>query len=152
MARMKKTRGGQRKSPAKGKTAARSRGANTFEEYLARVPEAARGNFDKLRAAVLAAVPAEAVETISYGIPAIRYGKVAVWYAAFAEHCSLFPTAAVIDAFKGELKGYTTSKGTIQFPVDKPLPSSLVKKMVKARLARLEGSEKTVNSGGGRKR
>ena len=61
-----------------------------------------------------------------------------VWFAAFANHCSLFPTAAVIEQFKDELKGYTLSKGTIQFPTDKPLPDALVKKMVQARVAQAE--------------
>jgi len=63
---------------------------------------------------------------------------VLVWFAAFAKHCSLFPTAAVIEEFKDELKGYTLSKGTIQFPIDKPLPDALVKEMVQARVAQVE--------------
>jgi uncharacterized protein YdhG (YjbR/CyaY superfamily) len=58
-----------------------------------------------------------------------------VWFAAFPKHCSLFPTAAVIEKFKNELKSFRTSKGTIRFPVDKPLSPALVKKLVKARLA-----------------
>jgi len=58
-----------------------------------------------------------------------------VWFAAFSNHCSLFPTGAVIEAFKKELKGFSTSKGTIQFSTDKPLPIALVKKLVKARVA-----------------
>ena len=58
-----------------------------------------------------------------------------VWFAAFSNHCSLFPTASVIEAFKHELTGFSTSKGTIQFPIDKPLPSALIKKLVKARVA-----------------
>jgi uncharacterized protein YdhG (YjbR/CyaY superfamily) len=57
-------------------------------------------------------------------------------------HCSLFPTAAVIAEFKKELKGYTLSKGTIQFPANKPLPSALVQKMVKARVAKIEGKKR----------
>ena len=75
---------------------------------------------------------------ISYGIPAFKYKKVLVWYAAFADHCSLFPTAGVIAKFKDELKGYKISKGTVQFPIDKPFPATLLKKMVKARLAEVE--------------
>lgn len=130
---MKKTKTSKRKAGAKN-----LRGVKSIEGYLATVPEAARSNFGKLRTAVLSVVSRGAVETISYGIPAILCGKVAVWYAAFARHCSLFPTGAVIDAFRSELKGYVTSKGTIQFPIDKPLPVALVKKIVKARLARLE--------------
>jgi len=80
-------------------------------------------------------MPAEATEAISYGIPAFKYNGPLVWFAAFSNHCSLFPGASVIKAFKNELKGYKTSKGTIHFPVEKPLPAGLVKKMVKARLA-----------------
>jgi uncharacterized protein YdhG (YjbR/CyaY superfamily) len=63
---------------------------------------------------------------------------VLVWFAAFSDHCSLFPTASVIEAFKKELKGFSTSKGTIRFPTDKPLPAVLVKKLVKARVAQNE--------------
>jgi uncharacterized protein YdhG (YjbR/CyaY superfamily) len=65
-----------------------------------------------------------------------------VWFAAFSDHCSLFPTASVIKAFKKELKDYRISKGTIQFPVDKPLPADLVKKMVKARIAEMKGKKR----------
>ena len=73
-------------------------------------------------------MPAEATETISYQMPAIRHNGVLVWYAAFSGHCSLFPTAAVMDKFKNELKGFKTSKGTVQFALDKPLPVALIKK------------------------
>ncbi len=75
-------------------------------------------------------------------MPVFKYKGVLVWFAAFADHCSLFPTAGVIAAFKNELKAYRTSKGTIQFPVNKPLPAPLVKKMVKARLAQIEGKKR----------
>jgi hypothetical protein len=78
---------------------------------------------------------AEATEAISYGIPVFKYKGPLVWFAAFSNHCSLFPGASVIKAFANELKGYKTSKGTIHFPVDKALSAALVKKMVKARLA-----------------
>lgn len=83
-------------------------------------------------------MPSETSEIVSYGMPAFKYKKVLVWFAAFSGHCSLFPTAAVIEAFKDELKGFSTSKGTIQFPTDQPLPHALVKKIVKARLAQIE--------------
>jgi len=107
------------------------------EEYLARVPEPARTTLTKLRATIRSAVPAETTEVLSYRIPAFKYNSVLVWYAAFADHCSLFPTNAVIEAFKNDLAMYTLSKGTIQFPVDKPLPASLVRKMVKMRVAQV---------------
>jgi len=87
-------------------------------------------------------VPPEATETISYRIPAFKYGEVLIWFAAFSDHCSLFPTAAVIEAFKKELAPYRTSKGTIHFPTDEPLPTPLLKKMVKARVAHVENKKK----------
>jgi uncharacterized protein YdhG (YjbR/CyaY superfamily) len=67
---------------------------------------------------------------------------VLVWFAAFSDHCSLFPTASVIEAFKKKLKGFSTSKGTIQFPTDKPLPTALIKKMMKARVAQNESKKR----------
>lgn len=104
------------------------------EEYLARVPEPAQTTLRKLRATIRAAAPKEATEGISYGMPAFRYKGALVAYAAFKKHCSFFPMqASLIDELKDELKAYRTSKGTLQFPVDKPLPAALVKKMVKYR-------------------
>jgi uncharacterized protein YdhG (YjbR/CyaY superfamily) len=82
------------------------------------------------------------VEVISYGIPAFKHKKVLMWYAAFSDHCSLFPTASVIEKFKEELKGFRVSKGTIHFPVDKSLSATLLKKMAKARLAEVEGKKR----------
>ena len=130
---MKKVKSGQR-SPA-----AKSSGApKTVDEYLARVPEPARGTLNKIRAAIRSAVPPEATEDISYGMPAFTYKGTLVWFAAFADHCSLFPTPSVIEAFKNELKNFSTSKGTIHFSTDKPLPAALVKNLVKARVAQIE--------------
>jgi len=86
-------------------------------------------------------VPAKATETISYQIPAFRHNVVLVWYAAFSNHCSLFPTAAVMDKFKNELKSFITSKGTVQFPLDKPLPVALIKKIVKSRVTQSENKK-----------
>ncbi len=113
-----------------------------MDEYVAGVPEPARSTLNKIRAAIRSAVPPEATETISYRIPAFKYKGVLVWFAAFSNHCSLFPTASVIAAFKKELRGFSTSKGTIQFPTDKPLPSALVKKLVKARVAQNESKKR----------
>ena len=130
---MKKAKSGSRSSSREGKGALKA-----VDDYLAGVPEPARSTLNKIRAAIRSAVPAEATETISYRIPAFKYKGVLVWYAAFSNHCSLFPTASVVEAFKDELKGFTTSKGTIHFPTDKPLPAALVKKMVKLRVAQIE--------------
>jgi len=106
--------------------------------YLAGVPEPARSSLQKIRAAIQSVVPPGTTETISYGMPAFKYHGILVYFAAFSDHCSLFPTALAIEQFKNELKGFQTSKGTIQFTTDKPLPISLVKKMVKARIAQNE--------------
>ena len=112
-----------------------------MDEYLAGVPEPARTTLKRIRAAIRSAAPPEAKETISYGIPAIKYNGVLVWFAAFSDHCSLFPTASVIQKFKSDLKRYSTSKGTIKFPTDKPLPAALIRKMVRARVAQMEGKK-----------
>lgn len=130
---MKKASSRTGRSPAKANTA-----PSSVEEYLAAVPEPARGTLNKVRRVIRSVVPADTEEVISYLIPAFKYKKIVVWYAAFSEHCSLFPTASVIARFKDELKDYTISKGTIQFPVDKPLPAALLKKIVKARLMDIE--------------
>ena len=114
----------------KGKVAAK-----TVDEYLARVPEPAQSTLTHIRAVIRSVAPKGATEVISYGIPMFKYNGMLVGYAAFAKHCSLFPTGSgVIERFAKDLKGYKTSKGTIQFPSDEPLPDALVKKIVKARV------------------
>ena len=110
----------------------------SVKAYLARVDGPAKGTFGKLRAAILSAAPKQATETISYRIPAVRHKGILVWFAAFRDHCSLFPTAAVVRQFKDELGAYKTSKGTIQFPAGKAPPAGLVRRIVKARVARVE--------------
>ena len=92
---MKKAKSAKQKSAPKIKAAPAS-----VDAYLAHVPTGSRGAFEKMRAAVRSAVPKEAVETISYGMPAFKKEKILVWFAAFADHCSLFPTAAVIAEFR----------------------------------------------------
>jgi uncharacterized protein YdhG (YjbR/CyaY superfamily) len=137
MAHMKKVKSVNRRSAAQGSGAPK-----TVDEYLAGVPEPARGTLNKIRAAIRSAVPPEATEAISYGMPAFKYKGTLVWFAAFSDHCSFFPTASVIEAFKNELKGFSTSKGTIHFTTDKLLPAALVKKMVKARVAQSESKKR----------
>jgi uncharacterized protein YdhG (YjbR/CyaY superfamily) len=128
-------------------SSAKNTGAETVDKYLALVPEPARSTLNKSRDRVRSAVPTHTTEVISYQIPAFKidtptHQGMIVWYAAFANHCSLFPTASVIEKFKEELKGYRLSKGTIQFPVNQPLPAALLKKMVKARLSAIERKRK----------
>jgi uncharacterized protein YdhG (YjbR/CyaY superfamily) len=134
---MKKVKSRKRSSAAKSKGAPKN-----VDAYLAGVPEPARSFLSKMRAAIRSVVPPEATETISYRIPAFKHKRVLVWFAAFANHCSLFPTASVIEAFRDELKGFSTSKGTVHFPLDKPVPTALIKKLVKARVAQSESSKR----------
>jgi uncharacterized protein YdhG (YjbR/CyaY superfamily) len=128
----------QAKSPQRD--AAKAKAApQDVDEYLARVPEPARGTLNKMRAMIRSMVPPETTEALSYGMPAFKYKGPLVGYAAFSNHCSLFPmNSSLIETFHDELKNFPTSKGTIRFPVDKPLSAALVKKIVKARIAENE--------------
>ncbi|MBZ5600470.1 MAG: DUF1801 domain-containing protein [Acidobacteriia bacterium] len=108
--------------------------ARDIDAYLATVPAVPRATLEKLRRTIQAAAP-KATEKISYQIPTFDYLGSLVALAAFKNHCSLFPMSmAVIAAHQRELEPYETSKGTIRFPLDKPLPAGLIKKMVKARI------------------
>jgi len=121
------------------KTLSGDRAPQDVDEYLAGVLEPARSTLKKVRAMIRSAAPPAATETISYRIPTFKYKGPLLGFAAFSKHCSLFPmSAAVVEAFQNELDGFSTSKGTIRFPVDKPLPAALVKKLVKARIAENE--------------
>jgi len=135
---MKKQKPGKR-TPASNPNAA----PKTIDAYLAHVPEPAHSTLQRVRAAIRSALPPAATETISYKIPAFRHGEIIIWFAAFTDHCSLFPTGRIIEMFKDDLKPYALSKGTIQFPIDKPLPSALIKRMVKARLAQIAAKKRS---------
>lgn len=122
--------------PARRKAAEKSNDPpKSVDEYLASVPEPARTTLNTIRATIRSAVPQEATEVISYRIPAFKYKGMLVWFGAFSDHCSLFPGPGIMEAFKDELKRYSISKGTVQFPLDKPLPATLLRKIVKARVA-----------------
>jgi uncharacterized protein YdhG (YjbR/CyaY superfamily) len=117
--------------------------AKSVDEYLATVSEPARTTLNKIRAVIRSTVPPETTEVISYRMPTFKYKGALVAFAAFTEHCSLFPmNSSLIAKFKNDLKGYQTAKGTIRFPVDKPLPTALLKKIVKARIADNENKKK----------
>jgi uncharacterized protein YdhG (YjbR/CyaY superfamily) len=107
----------------------------TITDYLARVSPEKRAALEKLRRAIKSAVP-KAEECISYGVPAFRLGgKLLVAFGAATNHCAFYPGAAPVRAHKKELKAYNTSKGTVRFPADRPLPATLVRKLVKTRIA-----------------
>ena len=109
----------------------------TPDAYLAAVSADKRAALETLRQNIKATVP-EAEECISYGVPAFRLnGKFLVAYAAAKNHCAFYPGSVV--ATVKELKNYDTSKGTIRFPADKPLPTALVRKLVKLRIAKIGG-------------
>ncbi|HVC46416.1 MAG TPA: DUF1801 domain-containing protein [Terracidiphilus sp.] len=125
------------------KAAGKGVGKPAVNAYLARVPEPARSTLEKVRAVIRAAAPAEAEEAISHGMAAFRYKGALVAYAAFKNHCSFFPMqSSLMDQMKEEVAGYRTAKGTLQFPLDKPLPAALVRKMVKGRVAENERKAK----------
>jgi uncharacterized protein YdhG (YjbR/CyaY superfamily) len=120
----------------------KSRVALSVDEYMAGVAEPARSTLNKIRATIRSAAPPDATEAISYRIPTFRYKGALLGFAAFSNHCSLFPMSlAVMAALKDDLKNYDTSKGTIHFPIDKPLPVALIKKIVKARTAENESKK-----------
>jgi uncharacterized protein YdhG (YjbR/CyaY superfamily) len=109
----------------------------SVDEYLAALPEERRAAVGKLRRTINAAAP-EATETIAYGMPALRShgGQFLVSYAAYKKHYSLFPASgAVVEALGEELTPYLAGKGTIQFPADRAIPSAVVTKIVKVRVA-----------------
>ena len=107
----------------------------TVDEYLARVPPKFRTALRQLRKTIKAAAP-DADEVISYQMPAFRQNGMLVYYAAYEDHCSLFPASAKVRRqFSAELKPFEAGKGTLHFTPDRPLPAALVTRIVKARLA-----------------
>ena len=116
----------------------------TMDEYIARFPKDVRDVLEKLRRVIRESAP-KAEETISYGIPTFDLnGRHLVHFAAYKNHVGFYPTSSWIKAFKKELSPFKTSKGTVQFPLDKPIPFDLVKKIVKFRVKENESKRKIV--------
>jgi uncharacterized protein YdhG (YjbR/CyaY superfamily) len=119
-----------------------SAAATTIDGYLARLEPGQRAALEALRQVIRKAAP-KAEEVISYGMPAFRQNGPLIGFAASGKHCSLHPmNGHTVGDFAADLAGYSTSKGTIRFPCDKPLPAALVKKIVKARVAENEAAAK----------
>jgi uncharacterized protein YdhG (YjbR/CyaY superfamily) len=109
-----------------------------IDAYLKQVAQPAKATLEALRAAIREALP-DAEETISYSIPAFRRGGVVAGFAATASHCALYLfSGSITTRFRDELSRYDVSKGTVRFPPDRPLPKSLVKKLLRARVAEIE--------------
>jgi len=101
----------------------------TVDEYFSALPEKAKGNMIKIRTTIKEVIP-EAEEIISYNMPAFRFHGILLYYAAHKAHIGFYPgNAGFIITFREELKGFATSKGTIQFPLEKELPLELIKKI-----------------------
>jgi uncharacterized protein YdhG (YjbR/CyaY superfamily) len=111
----------------------------SIDQYLASVSDDKRAALERLRKAIRAAAP-KAEECIAYQIPSYRLdGRFLLSFGAGANHCAFYPGSAAIEAHRKELGGYDTSKGTIRFPADRPLPAALVRKLVRARIAAAAG-------------
>ena len=107
--------------------------AKDIDEYIAHQPKEVQVILQKIRETIRKAAPG-AKESISYQIPTFKMGRNLVHFAAFREHISFFPSSSGVEKFKQELAGYTTSKGTIQFPLGKPIPYGLITKITKFRV------------------
>ena len=110
-----------------------SRKFKTVDEYFSTFPATTKSILMEMRETIRQAAP-QAEELISYNIPAFKFHGVLVYYAAYERHIGFYPTASPMRVFKKELADYKTSKGAIQFPIGKPIPTALVKKIVKFRM------------------
>ena len=112
----------------------RMSGSKSVDEYIASFPEPVQQILEKIRETIKELAPA-AIEKIAYGIPTFWLNENLVHFAAFKSHIGFYPSPSGIEAFKDELSKFKTSKGAVQFPIDKPIPLSLIKKIVKYRVA-----------------
>lgn len=124
--------------PSKSATSDTKATAQRIRSYIAALPPDARRTARTLRTTIRSVVPG-AVEVFSYGIPGFRFeDRALVWYAGWRHHLSLYPIGTALrQKYATDLEGYKTSKGTVQFPLDKPLPVALIKCLVKARVAQV---------------
>lgn len=112
-----------------------------IDDYISRAPEDVRPKLEQLRQIIKKAAPG-AEEAISYSMPAFKLNGVLVYFAAFKDHIGFFPTGAGVSHFKKELEAYSTSKGTVRLPLDKPIPITLIEKIVKFRVKENQDKKK----------
>jgi uncharacterized protein YdhG (YjbR/CyaY superfamily) len=115
------------------KSSARKARPTSITEYINTAPKEARKKLREMRACVRAAAPG-AEESLKWGMPAFSYRRILVMFAAFKQHIGFFPTTAAVRAFAKDLSKFTTGRGSIQFPLEKPLPSALVRKITAFRV------------------
>lgn len=120
---------------AKSKTTVKkaAKKPQTISEYIKAAPKDSQAKLKQLRACIRAAAP-KATESLKWGVPAFSYHRILVTFAAFKKHIGFYPTPSVLRAFKDELSAYKTGKGSVQFPLEKSLPLSLIRKMTKHRV------------------
>jgi len=123
----------------------------SIDQYIALFPEDIQALLTQMRETIRAAAP-EAIEKISYQMPAFYYHGNLVYFAAFKHHIGFYPTASGTAAFQAELAGYKTSKGAIQFPLNQPLPLDLVRRIVAFRVSESAGKAAAVKGANGRSR
>jgi len=109
------------------------KGFKSTDEYIASFPDNIQSILKELRQVIREAAP-EAEEVISYQMPAFKQNGILVWFAAFKNHIGFFPKGSTVEAFKEKLSPYQTSKGTVRFPINEPLPLDLIKEMVRFRV------------------
>lgn len=110
-----------------------SKELKSIDDYINQFPDEIKSKLETIRTAIKKAAP-KSVEVISYGMPAFKQNKVLVYFAAGKNHIGFYPTPSPIKAFSKELEGYKTSKGAIQFPLDKKIPLTLITKITKFRV------------------
>ena len=113
----------------------------TTEEYISVFPATTQKILQELRGIIKKAAP-EATEVISYNMPAYKLNGILVYFAGYENHIGFYPTASGIEAFKKDFSDYKFSKGAVQFPIDKPLPSALITKIVQFRIAQTQQKQK----------
>jgi len=132
-----------KKLPHADRTAVTRASNDAVDAYISAVPEPARAGLVQLREIIRSAVPKDAVEVISYGIPAFALAKPFFGYAAFKKHLSVVPfSGSLFNSFSEELKPYSRTKSSLHLPFDKPLPAALIRKLVRNRVAAIPNSAK----------